>query len=72
MRFWNCCSCSTHQVNGLKGFIGTAILLKTDNSTLMSPIATSLIEVKDPNTLSSTIVDTTDVTIVEFGVKAWW
>jgi hypothetical protein len=28
--------------------------------------------VKDPNTLSSTIVDTTDVTIVEFGVKAWW
>jgi hypothetical protein len=36
----------------------------------MSPIATSLIEVKDPNTLSSTIVDTTDVTIVEFGVKA--
>jgi hypothetical protein len=59
-----------HQINGLKGFTNTTILLKNDNSTLMNPIATSLSKTKDPNTLHSTIVDATDVIDVEFGVKA--
>ncbi len=34
----------------------------------MIPIAAFLAKAKDPNTLSSTIVDAIDV---EFGVKAW-
>jgi hypothetical protein len=44
--------------------------LKSDNSTLMSPIAISLIEAKNPNTPNSTIVDTINVIVVKFGVRA--
>jgi hypothetical protein len=51
----------------LKGFISTTILLKNDNSTLMSPIATLLAKAQDPNTPSLTSVDVIDV---EFDVKA--
>jgi hypothetical protein len=70
MRFENHCSCRGHQVNGLKGSIGIAVLLKSNSSTLMSPITTSLVEPKDPNTPSSTIIDATDATILESVIKA--
>jgi hypothetical protein len=36
----------------------------------MNPIATSLVEAKDPNTFSLTTIDATNVIVVEFGVKA--
>jgi hypothetical protein len=54
----------------LKGSIDTTILLKNNISTLMNPIAASLIEAKDPNTFSLTIINATNVIVVEFGVKA--
>jgi hypothetical protein len=59
-----------HQINELKGSMSIAILFKSYNSTLMSPIVTSLAKTKDSNTFSSTIVDATNVIDVEFGVKA--
>jgi hypothetical protein len=70
MRFGNCHSCSTHQINGLKGTISITILLKNNSLALISPIVVFSIETKDPNTFSLTIVDATCVTIAEFGVKA--
>jgi hypothetical protein len=70
MTFKNHCSWSTHLVNGVKGSVGTTILLKNDNLALVSLIATSSTEATHPNTFSLTTVDAIDVTVVEFTIKA--
>jgi hypothetical protein len=48
-----CCFWFDHQPKGLNGFVGTAIFLKINHSTLMDLNAISLVQANDPNTPNS-------------------
>ncbi len=61
----NSCSCFAHHVKGLNVVVGIAVFLKSDNSTLNNPNATSSIETKAPNTSSSSVTNLVGSTLTK-------
>ncbi len=65
----NSCSYYTHQVKGLKAFVGIMVFLKNDNSILKSSNVTFLVEAKKFNTPNSSVIDLVGSTTIEANVK---
>lgn len=65
----NSCSYYTHQVKGLKAFVGIMVFLKNDNSILKSSNVTFLVEAKNFNTPNSSVIDLVGSTMIEANGK---